>query len=138
MKKYKWLVPTIYIIFLMLPIYWLINMSFKTTTEIINTYSLWPQKFTIENYVKIFTDSTWYMGYVNSITYTVFNTVISVAAALPAAIVGTNILKKNLPNEYPSTYAVSSNSLGTADIKPSNIQTAKGILNKQCDKATAI
>ena len=53
MKKYKWLVPTLYIIFLMLPIYWLINMSFKTTTEIINTYSLWPQKFTIENYVKI-------------------------------------------------------------------------------------
>jgi len=85
MKKYKWLVPTLYIIFLMLPIYWLINMSFKTTTEIINTYSLWPQKFTLENYVKIFTDSTWYMGYVNSITYTVFNTVISVAAALPAA-----------------------------------------------------
>ena len=60
----------------MLLIYWLINMSFKTTTEIINTYSIWPQKFTTENYVKIFTDSTWYMGYVNSITYTVFNTVI--------------------------------------------------------------
>ena len=49
MKKYKWLVPTLYIIFLMLPIYWLINMSFKTTTEIINTYSLWPQKFSTEN-----------------------------------------------------------------------------------------
>ena len=72
MKKYKWLVPTLYIIFLMLPIYWLINMSFKTTTEIINTYSLWPREFTTENYVKIFTDSTWYMGYVNSITYTVY------------------------------------------------------------------
>jgi glycerol transport system permease protein len=85
MKKLKWLVPTIYILFLMLPIYWLINMSFKTTTEIINTYSLWPQKFTLENYIKIFTDSTWYMGYVNSITYVVINTVISVAAALPAA-----------------------------------------------------
>ena len=36
MKKYKWLVPTIYILFLMLPIYWLLNMSFKTTTEISN------------------------------------------------------------------------------------------------------
>ena len=63
MKKYKWLVPTLYIIFLMLlPIYWLINMSFKTTTEIINTYSLWPQKFTTENYVKIFTDSNMVHG----------------------------------------------------------------------------
>src|SRR6056300_1616144 len=85
MKKFKWLVPTIYILFLMLPIYWLINMSFKTTTEIINTYSLWPQKFTLENYIKIFTDSTWYNGYFNSITYVVINTVISVSAALPAA-----------------------------------------------------
>ena len=47
-------------------------------------------------------------------------------------------LIKNLQNEYPSTYAVSSNSFGTADIKPSKIQTAKGILNKQCDRATAI
>ena len=85
MKKFKWLVPTIYILFLMLPIYWLLNMSFKTTTEIINTYSLWPQKFTFENYITIFTDSTWYTGYLNSIYYVVMNTVLSVAAALPAA-----------------------------------------------------
>ena len=85
MKKTKWMVPTVYIIFLMLPSYWLLNMSFKTTTEIINVYSLWPRDFTLENYVTIFTDSTWYMGYVNSITYTVLNTIISVSAALPAA-----------------------------------------------------
>ena len=52
MKKAKWVVPTIYIIFLMLPIYWLLNMSFKTTTEIINTYTLWPQEFTLDNYRK--------------------------------------------------------------------------------------
>ena len=62
MKKIKWVVPTFYIIFLMLPIYWLLNMSFKSTTEIINVYSLWPQDFTLDNYKKIFTDSTWYMG----------------------------------------------------------------------------
>ena len=85
MRKYKWLVPTIYIIFLMLPIYWLLNMSFKTTTEIINTFSLWPQEFTLDNYKAIFTDSTWYNGYLNSIYYVVINTVISVSAALPAA-----------------------------------------------------
>jgi glycerol transport system permease protein len=85
MKKYKWIVPTIYILFLMLPIYWLLNMSFKTTTEIINTYSLWPQKFTFENYITIFTDNTWYTGYLNSIYYVVMNTILSVVAALPAA-----------------------------------------------------
>ena len=85
MRKFKWLVPTVYILFLMLPIYWLLNMSFKTTTEIINTYSLWPQKFTFENYITIFTDSTWYTGYLNSIYYVVMNTILSVAVALPAA-----------------------------------------------------
>jgi glycerol transport system permease protein len=80
-----WLVPTLYILFLMLPIYWLVNMSFKTTNEILGTFSLWPQNFTTENYVKIFTDPVWYSGYVNSLIYVTMNTVISVAAALPAA-----------------------------------------------------
>ncbi len=60
-------------------------MSFKTTNEIINTFSLFPINFTLENYIKIFTDSTWYMGYFNSLTYVVINTIISVTAALPAA-----------------------------------------------------
>jgi glycerol transport system permease protein len=81
----RWLIPTLYIVFLMLPIYWLLNMSFKTTNEILGGFSLWPNNFTIENYVVILTDPTWYMGYVNSIIYVVLNTVISVSVALPAA-----------------------------------------------------
>ncbi len=85
MLRYKYLLPTLYIIFLMLPIYWLINMSFKTTNEILGTFSLWPIEFTLENYKTIFTDSTWYNGYFNSITYVAMNTVISVIVALPAA-----------------------------------------------------
>ena len=85
MRRLTWLVPTIYIVFLMLPIYWLLNMSFKTTNEILGTFSLWPQEFTVANYVTIFTDSTWYMGYVNSIIYVTINTVLSVSVALPAA-----------------------------------------------------
>ena len=85
MKRFKWLAPLIYIVFLMLPIYWLLSMSFKTTNEILGGFSLWPREFTLDNYRKIFTDPTWYGGYVNSITYVVVNTVISVAAALPAA-----------------------------------------------------
>ena len=81
----RWLIPTLYIVFLMLPIYWLLNMSFKTTNEILGGFSLWPNNFTIENYAVILTDPTWYMGYVNSIIYVVMNTVISVSVALPAA-----------------------------------------------------
>ncbi|MEM7057094.1 MAG: carbohydrate ABC transporter permease [Pseudomonadota bacterium] len=79
------LVPILYIIFLMLPIYWLLNMSFKTTNEILGGFSLYPNEFTFENYLVIFTDPTWYWGYINSLIYVSLNTVVSVAAALPAA-----------------------------------------------------
>lgn len=85
MARIKWLIPTIYIIFLMLPIYWLVSMSFKTTNEILGSFTLWPQNFTLENYRTIFTDPTWYNGYINSIIYVSINTVLSVVVALPAA-----------------------------------------------------
>jgi len=75
----------IYIIFLMLPIYWLLNMSLKTNEEILGTFSLFPNNLTFDNYVTIFTDPTWYWGYINSMTYVVMNTVISLLVALPAA-----------------------------------------------------
>lgn len=83
--KYRAIVPTFYIIFLMLPIYWLIAMSFKTTNEILGGFSLFPETWTIQNYMVIFTDPSWYWGYINSIIYVSLNTVISLAAALPAA-----------------------------------------------------
>ncbi len=81
----KWLIPTLYILFLMLPIYGLLAMSFKTTGEILGGFSFFPQQFTLANYKVIFTDPTWYNGYINSIIYVVINTVISVSVALPAA-----------------------------------------------------
>ena len=79
------LIPLLYILFLMLPIYWLVAMSFKTTGEILSGFSLFPQTFTLENYRVIFTDPTWYWGYINSIIYVSLNTVISISVALPAA-----------------------------------------------------
>ena len=79
------LIPILYIAFLLLPIYWLVAMSFKTTGEILSGFSLFPQTFTLENYRVIFTDPTWYWGYINSIFYVSLNTVISICVALPAA-----------------------------------------------------
>ncbi len=79
------LVLVVYILFLMLPIYWLVNMSFKTTNEILGSLTLWPQNFTFDNYKKIFTDPTWYNGYINSLEYVIANTIMSVLVALPAA-----------------------------------------------------
>ena len=83
--KLRWLVPTLYIIFLMLPIYWLVSMSFKTTNEILGGLTLWPKNFTLDNYITILTQPVWYNGYINSIIYVCMNTAISVTAALPAA-----------------------------------------------------
>ena len=85
MSRLNWLAPTLYILFLLLPIYWLVSMSFKTTNEILGSFTLWPNRFTLENYYKIFTDPTWYNGYRNSVIYVLINTVISVTVALPAA-----------------------------------------------------
>ncbi len=85
MRGAKIVVVFIYILFLMLPIYWLLNMSFKTTNEILGGFSWYPQQFTLDSYITIFTDPTWYSGYINSISYVLMNTVISVSLALPAA-----------------------------------------------------
>ena len=83
--RWKWLLPIIYITFLMLPIYWLVNMSLKTNQEILSVFSLWPQDLTFDNYKVIFTDASWYSGYINSMIYVSINVVISVCFALPAA-----------------------------------------------------
>jgi glycerol transport system permease protein len=75
----------LYLIFLLLPIYWLVIMSLKTNAEINSGMTLWPREITFENYRTIFTDPSWYSGYINSLTYVVINTVISITLALPAA-----------------------------------------------------
>ena len=79
------IVMVLYLGFLMLPIYWLVSMSFKTNAEIISDFTLFPAKFTLQNYVTILTDASWYMGYVNSLIYVLINTLLSLGVALPAA-----------------------------------------------------
>ena len=78
-------VMALYLLFLLLPIYWLLNMSLKTNTEILNSFTLWPRDLTFDNYMTILTDASWYTGYLNSMAYVVMNMVISLAVALPAA-----------------------------------------------------
>ena len=83
--KASTIVMSLYLAFLLVPIYWLLNMSLKTNTEILSTFSMWPQDLTFANYATILTDPSWYNGYINSIIYVVMNTEISVLVALPAA-----------------------------------------------------
>jgi len=75
----------IYFGILVLPIYWMFNMSLRANADILASFALYPKDITFANYLKILTDSSWYMGYVNSIIYVGINTVISLSVALPAA-----------------------------------------------------
>lgn len=74
-----------YFALLMLPIYWMLNMSLRTNADILSVFSFYPRQLTFQNYVKIFSDASWYSGYINSIIYVSMNTVISLGVALPAA-----------------------------------------------------
>src|SRR5690606_20768272 len=58
-----------YLAFALLPIYWMVVMSFKTNQGILSSFSLWPREFTLRNYAQIFTDPSWYNGYINSLIY---------------------------------------------------------------------
>ena len=75
----------IYFGFLLLPIYWMLNMSLQTNADILADFSLFPRDLTLRNYIKIFEDPSWYWGYLNSIIYVSINTAISLTVALPAA-----------------------------------------------------
>ena len=73
MKK-RTILLIVYFVLLLLPIYWLVNMSFKNSVEILGSFTLFPRDFTFQNYWTIFTTPAWYTGYINSIKYVVINT----------------------------------------------------------------
>jgi glycerol transport system permease protein len=83
--KFRGPLLCIFLLFILLPIYWMVNMSFKTNEEIVGVFSLFPRELTWANYRIIFTDPSWYDGYINSLIYVGMNTVASVTLALPAA-----------------------------------------------------
>ncbi|KFF49755.1 MULTISPECIES: carbohydrate ABC transporter permease [Salinicola] len=81
----KSLVMLLYLVFILVPIYWLINMSLKSNQEILGGLTLWPVAPTLDNYRVIFTEPSWYTSYLNSLTYVSMNMAISLLVALPAA-----------------------------------------------------
>jgi glycerol transport system permease protein len=75
----------IYFGLLLMPIYWMFGMSLRTNADILSNFILFPRNITLANYIKIFTDESWYSGYINSMIYVSINTIISLVTALPAA-----------------------------------------------------
>src|SRR5437868_5548138 len=86
--KRRWmrtLVLVVYMLFALIPLYWMLSISLRTNEETMSTFATLPQHVTFENYKIIFTDPAWYSGYIHSIEYVVLNTVLSLLVALPAA-----------------------------------------------------
>jgi glycerol transport system permease protein len=74
-----------YLVVLLLPIYWMLNMSLRDNNDIMSQMAFVPLRPTLANYVQILTDRSWYWGYVNSFAYVSINTAITLVVALPAA-----------------------------------------------------
>ena len=75
----------LYVLFIAVPLYWLLVMSLKTNAEISGSFALIPLAPTLENFQVIFSDPAWYLGYVNALIYVLMNVAISVTVAIPAA-----------------------------------------------------
>lgn len=75
----------VYMFALLLPIYWLINLSLRTNEDIMSRMAPFPTSPTLQKYAAIFGDQTWVHGFGVSLTYVAINTIISVTVALPAA-----------------------------------------------------
>ena len=76
---------TLYLIFLLAPLVWMISMSFKPNAEILASRSLFPQQATLANYAEIMTQPAWRTAFFNSLIYVAMNVVITLLVAIPAA-----------------------------------------------------
>ncbi len=78
-------VPVVAAALVLVPVWWLVSMAFKTNAEIAGALTLWPQVPTLDHFVFILTSPDWYWGYLNALIYVALNVAISVTVAIPAA-----------------------------------------------------
>jgi glycerol transport system permease protein len=81
----RWVLLTLYLLFVLAPLYWMVHMSLRTNEAITGGFAWVPEALSLASYARIFTNPAWYEGYINSILYVGLNTVLSVGVALPAA-----------------------------------------------------
>jgi len=75
----------LYCVYLLLPIYWLINLSLRSNQDILSAGPSADSGVTLANYLEVFSNPVWSAGFANSLAYVAINTVISLVVALPAA-----------------------------------------------------
>lgn len=76
-----WLLMAIWAI----PLLWLMSMSVRYNEDILSTFEIFPSRITFRAYLDFFSDPKWVGSFINTLTYTTTNMILSVAVALPAA-----------------------------------------------------
>jgi len=69
----------------MIPVAWLVLMSIRPSADILAGLEIIPSRITFDGYITFLSKDIWYGAYLNSLTYSTLNTVMSVTVALPAA-----------------------------------------------------
>ena len=75
----------IYCVYLALPLYWLLAISVQQNADITGAFSIFPQDPSLKNFMELWMNPVWSRSFVNSLTYVVINTLVSISLALPAA-----------------------------------------------------
>ena len=75
----------LYCVYLALPLYWLLAISVQQNAAITGAFSIFPQDPSLKNFMELWMNPVWSRSFVNSLTYVVINTLLSISLALPAA-----------------------------------------------------
>ena len=75
----------LYCVYLLLPLYWLVNMAVKTNAAILGDFEWLPGAPTLANFHELARNPVWFDGFVNSLSYVAINSALSLMVAIPAA-----------------------------------------------------
>ncbi len=76
----------VWVVLTLLPIYWMLNTSLKTTAEVyLKDPTLFPRRVTFDNYVQLFANTGFLQGILNSLFVSLTAATFSIVVAFPAA-----------------------------------------------------
>ena len=81
----KYLVLVIYLSLLLIPIYWMLNISLKPNLETQTKITYIPETLTFESYGKIFGSNQWRLTFLQTFAYVLLNVGIVMLVSIPAA-----------------------------------------------------
>lgn len=86
-RVFNIIVSGILLFIALFPIYWLISLAFRDTAELSGNISILPKTFTMEHFVRLFTDKDYTVIIKNSLIATLISTAFSLAFGLAAAYI---------------------------------------------------